>query len=464
MTAVAGGHGVVLGGGFTGMLAASVLADRLSSVTILDRDELPDEPRNRKGVPQAHHGHLLVARGARLLDDLLPGVIADVVAAGGRRLRMPTDMVTLTPQGWMPRLPEMQFGISASRALLDWVIRDRVLRNDRISVHTATEVEALAGTADRITGVRTRNRRTGEAGTLSADVVIDATGRGSQSPRWLGDLGLPQVASEVVDAGLAYATRRYRAPDSAGSEFPLVAVQPDVVAGQPSQAAMLFPIEHNHWLITLAGTRGGEPPTDEDAFAAFAGRMRHGIIGELIEVATPVDRVRGYRNTANRWYRYDRLRAWPAGFFVVGDALAVTNPTYALGLTTAAAAVAELAAVFDRPHLAGDPLAAQRPIARTIRAAWQMATFSDAPYAGTTPGASVGLLRRSVNARLLRAAVGDPVVLAALLDAYTLSGSVAALAHPRIFLRLLRGSTRSATIEPPFTPQEFAVSSRISMS
>ncbi len=460
MTTIAGGHGVVLGGGFTGMLAASVLADRLSSVTVVDRDELPDGPVDRKGVPQAHHGHLLVARGARLLDGLLPGVIGEVLAAGGRRLGMPSDMVTLTPQGWMPRLPEMQFGISASRALLDWVIRDRVLRNGRITVHAATDAEALVGTADRITGVRVRNRRTGEVGTLSSDVVVDATGRGSQVPRWLADLGLPQVAFEVLDPGLAYATRRYRAPDSAGSDFPLVAVQPDVVAGQPARSAMLFPIEHNHWMITLSGTRGAEPPTEEDAFARFAGGMRHGVIGELIKVATPVDRVRGYRNTANRRYRYDRLRAWPAGFFVVGDALAVTNPTYALGMTTSAAGVAELAEVLDRPRLAGDPVAAQRAIVHTVRAAWQMATFGDAPFAGMMSGASVGVLRRSVNTRLMRSAVDDPVVLMALLNAYTLSGSVAGLAHPRVFLRLLRGSTHTARTEPPFTAQEFAVASR----
>lgn len=456
MTGTGGSHGLVLGGGFTGVLAAAVLSTRVDSVTIVDRDELPDQPVHRAGVPQAHHGHLLVAQGARLLDGLLDGITAELVDAGGRRLGMPNDMIALTPEGWMPRLPEARFGICASRTLTDWVIRGRVLRAPNITVRTGTEVDGLTGTAHRIVGARVRDRRTGDTRTLSADVVIDATGRGSRARHWLTGLGLPEVATQVVDSGLGYATRLYRAPESADPDFPLVALQPEVVRGRPGQAGVLFPIEHRQWMITLSGTRGGEPPTEESAFHRFAADLRHGVISDLINAATPVGRIHGYRNTANRWHRYDRLRAWPAGFFVVGDALAVTNPTYALGMTMSAAAVTELATVLDEPRRAANPLTAQRAIAATVRTGWRMATLQDGPYAHEAPGAVIGTLRGSINAKLLRAGLHDPVVLTALLDMFT-SGSTGALARPGMALRILRAPSRPGATQPPFTARERAV-------
>ncbi len=56
-------HAVVIGGSLAGMLAARVLADHFERVTIIERDKLPDEPTPRKGVPQAHHLHVMMVRG-----------------------------------------------------------------------------------------------------------------------------------------------------------------------------------------------------------------------------------------------------------------------------------------------------------------------------------------------------------------------------------------------------------------
>lgn len=72
-----------------GLLAARVLTDHFDRVTVLERDELVDRPDFRKGVPQAHHVHALLARGARVMADLFPGLFDDLVDAGGRGTRMP---------------------------------------------------------------------------------------------------------------------------------------------------------------------------------------------------------------------------------------------------------------------------------------------------------------------------------------------------------------------------------------
>jgi len=77
-----GEHAVVLGASMGGLLAASVLANFFRSVTVVERDVLPDDPANRRGVPQGRHAHLLLPRGAQILDELFPGLLHGLVVDG----------------------------------------------------------------------------------------------------------------------------------------------------------------------------------------------------------------------------------------------------------------------------------------------------------------------------------------------------------------------------------------------
>ena len=77
-----GDHAVVVGASMGGLLAARVLADAYQRVTIVDRDPLPERGGDRKGVPQGRHAHALLPRGAQILDELFPGILADLAAAG----------------------------------------------------------------------------------------------------------------------------------------------------------------------------------------------------------------------------------------------------------------------------------------------------------------------------------------------------------------------------------------------
>src|ERR1700727_150054 len=81
-TTALGDHAVVLGASMSGLLAARVLADFYRTVTIVERDVLPNAPLNRRGVPQDRHAHALLARGSQVLDDLFPGLISEIVEAG----------------------------------------------------------------------------------------------------------------------------------------------------------------------------------------------------------------------------------------------------------------------------------------------------------------------------------------------------------------------------------------------
>src|SRR5271156_3489716 len=77
-----GEHAVVLGASMGGLLAARVLADFYQTVTVVERDVLPNDPANRRGVPQGRHAHALLRRGARIIDELFPGFLTELVAAG----------------------------------------------------------------------------------------------------------------------------------------------------------------------------------------------------------------------------------------------------------------------------------------------------------------------------------------------------------------------------------------------
>jgi len=58
-----GGHAVVTGASIVGLLAGRVLADAFRTVSIIDRDPLPDEAGARPSVPQVDHVHVASSCG-----------------------------------------------------------------------------------------------------------------------------------------------------------------------------------------------------------------------------------------------------------------------------------------------------------------------------------------------------------------------------------------------------------------
>src|SRR5512143_3480234 len=75
-------HAVVIGASMAGLVTARVLAERFEQVTVIDRDDLPDAPTARKGVPQGRHAHGLLTAGERVLVSLFPTIKDDLQAGG----------------------------------------------------------------------------------------------------------------------------------------------------------------------------------------------------------------------------------------------------------------------------------------------------------------------------------------------------------------------------------------------
>ncbi|MEU9335759.1 FAD-dependent monooxygenase [Streptomyces sp. NPDC048290] len=452
---------VVIGAGLAGMLAAAALADVVDEVVVLERDELPQGPEHRRGVPQGRHAHLLMAGGMAAMEELVPGarLRKDLLAAGAHEIPLGRGMVALTPEGWLRRWrhtgPHM---ITCTRALLDWTVRQAVLDTARVRIRTA-RVEGLRGDADRVRGVRLSGPD-GDDGELAADFVVDASGRGSRVLNWLELIGISDVPQRTVDAGLVNATRIYRTP--AGAErFPLTMVQADPYAGRPGRSAMVLPIEGGRWMVSLAGTRGGEPPADPEGFLRYTLDLPDPIVGRLVSGAEPLTGIRIGHSTSNVRRHLEKTARWPEGFAVLGDAVATFNPAYGQGMSVAAFGARHLAEEVRRGGLAAPGLArrVQRAVAGAVDAAWLMAVSQDVWYLRADGGGPTltDRLAARYTRRLTAAATGSYPAASALWAVTSMTAGPAALFRPSAVLAAALGSPLPALSGPPLTTQERTV-------
>lgn len=448
---------VVVGAGLAGMLAAAVLADAgVAEVVVLDRDELPDGPRQRRGLPQGRHAHLLMTGGLRAMEEIVPGVGKRLLAAGAHEISLSSGVLARSPEGWLRRWRrEGPVMLTCTRALVDWTVRAAVLEHPRIEVRRAAAV-GLTGSAGRVRGVRVSGPG-GEAD-LDADLVVDASGRGTRIVTWLDGLGLSGVRTRIVDSGLVNASRVYRVP--AGAErFPLTIVQADPYVSRPGRSAMVMPVEGDRWLVSCGGTRGGEPPADAEGFLRYTLDLPDPIVGRLISGAEPLTDVHVSRSTSNVRHYLDKAPQWPEGLVVLGDALGTFNPAYGQGMSVAAFGARVLGRELERaggPDAPGLARRVLRGAARPVDAAWAMAVGQDVLYPATR-GGRPGIADRAVTAytrRMTRAAAGSFAAASAIWDVTSMRTPPTRMFHPAAVLAALTGSPLPALSGPPLTPAE----------
>ena len=451
MTTRRAGHAAVIGGGMSGILAARALADHFAEVTVVERDQLPDEPDFRKGVPQARHLHTFWAGGLRAAEQLLPGIEADLLAAGACPVRFPTDIRWLTPvDRWMGRFPATQRLASASRVLIEWVVRRRVEQTPGIRFRTGHEVRSLR--LDRngdVSSLEVSRRGDGTTFELPADLVVDASGRGSSLPDWLEALDRNRPQESTVDAFLGYASRTYAIPDGFSADWKSTYIQ----ASPPreTRGGIVMPIEGNRWIVTLLGGGRDYPPTDDAGFMQFIRSLRSSALYDVIADAEPTSPVWGYRHTSNHRRHYERLPDMPGRLLVIGDSLCMFNPLYGQGMTVAALQAETLTAFLrrhlrdavDLPALVGP---AQKAVAKCTAGAWLVATGSDLRYP-VTAGAQATFATRLLHRHLdlvFTAATSDPSVNAAFLRVLNMIDAPQALFRPGTVARAMVASHRRA--------------------
>ncbi|WP_217162009.1 FAD-dependent monooxygenase [Streptomyces sp. AC512_CC834] len=450
---------VVVGAGLAGMLAAAVLsAAGVEEVVVLERDDLPEGPEQRRGLPQGRHAHLLMAGGLAAMEEIVPGVSLRkrLLAAGAHEISLSSGMLALTPEGWLRRWRrEGPVMLTCTRALVDWTVRAAVLERSAVEVRKAAVV-GLTGSAGRVRGVRITGPD-GEAD-LDADLVVDASGRGTRVLAWLDGLGLAGVRTRTVDSGLVNASRVYRVP--AGAErFPLTIVQANPYVSRPARSAMVMPVEGDRWLVSCGGSRGGEPPADPEGFLRYTLDLPDPIVGRLISGAQPLTDVHLSRSTSNVRRYLEKAPGWPEGFVVLGDALGTFNPAYGQGMSVAAFGARVLGGELDRADGLGEPGLARRVLrgaARSVDAAWSMAVSQDVLYPevrGGRPGVADRVLT-AYTRRVAKAATGSYAAASAIWDVTSMRTPPTRMFHPGTVLAALAGTPLPPLNGAPLTAGE----------
>jgi 2-polyprenyl-6-methoxyphenol hydroxylase-like FAD-dependent oxidoreductase len=436
-------HAIVVGGSIAGMCAARVLSDVYDRVTVYERDDLPDEPVNRAAVPQGRHVHLLMARGAQEFEDLYPGLLADMVAAGVPMLENRPDCIHFGAAGHVlgtqHTLRDEFTAYVPSRPQLEWQIRRRTAAIQNVTIERRSVNEPVFdAAAGRVTGVALDAGDTTE--TVPADLVVDATGRGTRLPVWLTQWGFERPQEDAVDVGIAYASHQVHIPEGLLAEKVVVA---GATAAQPLGVGMLF-YEDGNWNVTTFGVGKTEPPQDFAGICDLADEILPAHVAAAMRLGTPIGEMMFHKYPTSRWRRFDKLDRFPQGIVPFGDAIVSFNPTFGQGMTMTSLQAGHLRRALQRPEGRLWP-ELTKATAKTTFPVWQMNAIGDLTLHNATTTDPVPWWYRPVGSlfdQFLGAAETDPVLAEWFLRRFSLLDSLYMVPSPRLVGRTVRHNMR----------------------
>ena len=371
-----------------GLPAARALADYFEHVIVLERDALPADASPRIGTPQSRHTHALLGGGQRALCKLFPGFEQDLAGAGAVPVKVGLD-VHLERPGFDP-FPQRDLGwigYAMSRPLIELTARQRVERYKNITIHTHCRARELVPSPDgnAVSAIRFENSD-GRSETLPADLVIEASGRGSLSLGFLQSISQPPPEETVIGVDIAYASALFAIPDDAPADW--TGVMTFDSPARRGLAGIMLPLERNRWITTLVGRHGYIPPADREGFLAYAGQLRTPTLYDAIKKAEQLGEIARFGFPASVYRHFDRLEKFPRGLLPLGDAVCRFNPVYGQGMSVAAQEACLLHELLRRRADQTDPLAGLAPAffaeaVTLIETPWALAVVPDLAHPGT---------------------------------------------------------------------------------
>lgn len=450
-------HAIVIGSSIGGLLAARALADFFTQVTLLERDLLPREPENRRGVPQGRHAHGLLPTGLSALEGFFPGLRNDLTQRGAVPCNLSSQFLRFLNGGYHCQFPSDRAGILASRPLLEGYVRERVRKLPNVQIVENVTARGLVVSAGQsaVTGVRLVHRAKGQhEEVLASDLLVDASGRGSRSPHWLKANGFAAPPEQAVDIGLNYVTRHFRRQSHhlAGNLGASIPATPT----NPTSGAILAQ-EGDRWIVSLAFYFNRKPPTDAAGFVEAARQLAAPDIYRVVRDAEALDEPATFHSPSNLRRRYERLKAFPQGYLVFGDAICSYNPVYGQGMTvtTLEAKALQVALAGNRDRLANWFF---RAAAKVVANPWTIVVGNDLQLRRAQEHRWVGFLPWYVD-RVQVAARRDAVVANAFQEVSELVSPPLRLLQPKLAARVLAGNARK-TVSPMPLQRSLPISRR----
>ncbi|MBR7831961.1 FAD-binding monooxygenase [Actinospica durhamensis] len=442
-----GGRAVVLGGSMAGVLAARVLTEFYDEVLVVERDEVLGVSSPRKGAPHTVHAHGLHARGHLILEELFPGLTDELGAAG-------VPIGDLGEMRWYFDARRLQpahtglISITAPRPVLEHHVRSRVAALPNVKFLERHDILGLVGTPDRarVVGVRVQQRaEDATAEVLEADLVVDATGRGSRTPAWLEEFGYKRPEEERIKIGLAYTTRHYR---TRPEWFDGVQSINPVASPEYPRGAFFGQVGPDTCIVSLTGILGDFPPTEPEAFLEFAKSLPVPDVYEAIRDGEALDEPVSFRFPASVRRRYERLTRLPERLLVLGDAVCSFNPVYGQGMSVAA-----IESLTLRDHLrqgmAPQPQRFFADIARVIDTPWEISAGGDLDFPEVEGRRTIKVrVGNGYMARLRYAATKDEEVTKGFMRVAGLIDPPQSLMRPGMLRRVLRHAVRRPSAGP----------------
>ncbi|MFI5845699.1 NAD(P)/FAD-dependent oxidoreductase [Catenuloplanes sp. NPDC051500] len=437
-----GKRAVVLGGSMGGILAARVLSESYDEVLIIDRDVVLGVTGTRRGAPHAVHAHALHARGHLILEELFPGLTDGLTEAGIPSCDLGEMRWYLN--GRPARIARTGLlSVMAPRPMLEAHIRARVAALPNVTFLERHDIAGIVADAagGRILGARVVSHDApGQERVYDADLVVDATGRGSRTPAWLAELGYPRPEEDRVKIGMAYTTRHYKMEPGMLGEG-VYSINPVASPAHP-RGAFFGTIGPGVINLSLTGILGDHPPTDDEGFLEFARTLPIPDVYRAVREAQPLNDAVSFRFPVSVRRRYERLRRFPERYLLIGDALCSFNPVYGQGMTVAAM---EAIALRDELRRGGTPDAATyfAAAARIIDTPWEVSVTGDLDFPGVEgPRPMKVRIGNAYMARLQYAATKDAKVTEGFMRVAGLLDPPSALMRPAMVARVLRHAIR----------------------